>query len=342
MRTRFKKWSDACFSESGRSFATSVGGRLRIWDSASGKLLRGPDLEELSVLRSVAISADEKNVAVADLTGRVEVWDIAKGKRRKMAYTAIPEGERQDCWVGPNFLSFSKDGKFLLGGSDQTANLVNVWSTRKGEFVSRIAGHSQPVKGISWSPDNELIAAAGRDEAVLIINSSGNVVRKLSGYWLTAFLPDSKHVVTADSGTIRKFNVIDVETGVTTATLVPPGDVELVPHGLAVAPKNDLVAVAFQMGDLVVWNHKTGNVVYQKKMEIPHHFKESTGAVCFSADGSTLAFSSGGREIWLLDAKSGKEKLRLKDTSNVVGLSFGKSVLASVADHHVTLWKPKL
>ena len=344
MRTRFKTSGSACFSPSGAIFATNTGGRLRVWDSKTGNLLSGPGLEELGVLQSIAISADDKAVAVADRTGRVEIWETSKGKRRKMAYMPMPEGERRDCWVGPDFLSFSNDGNFLLGGSDQTANLANVWASRSGEFVSRIPGQKSPIKAVAWSPKNDLIAAAERTKTVQVISSNGNLVAKLGGSWLSAFLPDGKHVVgvgSAGANDLRSLSIFNLETGNQVIRLIPPGEVTMLPHSLAVSGAGDLIAAAYQGGDLVVWNHETGDVVYNQKMDIPHHFKESTGAVSFSADSSTLAFSAGGREIWLLDAETGKEKLRLKDSGNIVGLAFGKSLLASVTSHHVTLWKPE-
>ena len=341
LSSRFRLFSkNACFSPSGKTFATNGGSRLRVWDSESGELLHGPSVEEISKLSSVAISANDDAVAVADSSGRVEVWDVKEEKRRRMAYSPTEFGKTEDAWISPHFLSFSKDQKFLLGGSDKTANLVNVWDTKTGASASRIPGHRQPIMAVAWSPDNRLIASTGRGGVVRLTSNTGQAVGKVRGWMVSAFLPDGKHIVTAQKNDSGKLDIFNLTSGTLMGTLVPPDGVEPLPYGLAVAPKGNLIAAAYQGGELVVWNYKTGDVVYEKRMEA-EHYKSGMSSVSFSSDGETLAFASGGYEIWLLSAATGEEKLRLKETDNVRGLTFGKSVLATITPHHVTLWEPE-
>jgi WD40 repeat protein len=342
IRLRFKGSSKPCFSPNRRLIAAGVDGRLRFWNTRTGREVINSKTEQvLGALKAVAISPDEKSIAVADSTGLVEVWNVKSGAQTPMAFNQLMPGDkRNDCWISPNFLSFSNDGKYLLGGSDQTANLVNVWNAKSGDWVERFAGHDWPIMGVAWSPDDSLIASAGRGNVLRVLRPTGEVVSELTGTMGPVFLPDGKHIVVTNNDNDNDISIFDLVTGREVTTLKSPEGNFNMSHGLAVSPSGDLIAAAYQAGAVVVWEVESGKIAYTKKMEVSLSLDSATGAVAFSNDGKSLAFSaSGSKEIWVLDAKSGDQKLKLVDTAPVQSLAYGKTLLVSVAHNHATLWK---
>ena len=97
------------FFRPGKKELVSAGkydGMLRRWDAATGKALSSTDAYAGRI--EVALVPDGKELAIADATGRVDVWDVRTGRVTRTL--RLPVDSRRT-------LSFSPDGKWLLEGT---------------------------------------------------------------------------------------------------------------------------------------------------------------------------------------------------------------------------------
>src|SRR3989338_1849597 len=62
------------------------GGRIRIWDIASGRFqeLREDPGDPIEIVLSVLISPDGRHVISGDSDGRIRIWDIASGRFQEL------------------------------------------------------------------------------------------------------------------------------------------------------------------------------------------------------------------------------------------------------------------
>jgi WD40 repeat protein len=201
---------DAVYSADGTKLITGCGdGAIRIWDAASGVLLR--ELRRDKVARRyyvVALSPDEKLVAGLDL-GVAHVWDIYTG-------TSIAE-LRDDAPSSFPSLAFSADGHWLAmsTGNDvyvfdtQTWTLVrnisglgihslgwdpkgprlvtgsaegdaSIWVIPTGERAHHLRDLGESIDAVAFSPDGRLVAAGARDGAVQVWDAASAKLRSQS------------------------------------------------------------------------------------------------------------------------------------------------------------------
>jgi WD40 repeat protein len=109
----------AAFAPDGRTAVTTCWDyRVRLWDVASGKLVRswsGP-----RKFFGVAFAPDGRTLAAGDEAGRITLWDAVSGKALRTL-----DGHS----LGVNVLRFSSDGRTLIsGGKDR---IIRVWKLRK-------------------------------------------------------------------------------------------------------------------------------------------------------------------------------------------------------------------
>jgi WD40 repeat protein len=158
-----RKWIRAVLASRDGQMIASVADDMvcRLWDAASGKLLRelrGGHQEMtphhfLSMLYACALSPDAKYIATGDKVGHAVIWEVATGK--PVVALEVPElytwdpVQRRHSIGGLRALAFSPDGQSLaVGGIGKIGNIdhldgkarVEVFDWRKGarthEFVS--------------------------------------------------------------------------------------------------------------------------------------------------------------------------------------------------------------
>jgi WD40 repeat protein len=136
------------FSTDGRLLAAAGDDRsLRLWDSASGAAVDGPEVHA----KTIAFSNDGGILAVGRRDGSVTLWDTATGRR----LDALP-GHRGAI----NALDFSPDdGRLAAGGAEGT---VKIWGTATGRELMALEDHEPraPLTALDFSPDGKLLATA--------------------------------------------------------------------------------------------------------------------------------------------------------------------------------------
>jgi bla regulator protein BlaR1 len=115
------------FAPDGNSFITgSWDSTLRLWDSATGRLLRDLAGQQSAVL-SAEFSPDGRTLASGDGNGSVLLFDITNGRR-----IASLQAHSEQCFG----LAFSHDGKYLATASwDRTAK---IWDMETREPIATL------------------------------------------------------------------------------------------------------------------------------------------------------------------------------------------------------------
>ena len=159
------------FSADGRILAYGDSYGVGLWDTVSQKDLAGPGQEadvadSIAQLESVAVSPDNRMLAIGDRSQRIVLWNIST--RKVVARLYGHEG-----WVSA--VAFSPDGKTLYsGGLDQT---VKLWDLSPFQGTDRVCsedlkpfatfkGHTGEITSIKCAADGKTVATVSRDHTV--------------------------------------------------------------------------------------------------------------------------------------------------------------------------------
>ena len=177
----------------------------------------------------------------------------------------------------------------------------------------RLAGHTDQILSVAYSPDGTRIATASLDGTARIWDAStGQELHTLAGHGPVrgiAFSPDGRRTATAgDDGTVR---IWASETGDELSTLLGPTDAV---RRVAFSPEGRFVAATSQDRTARLWDAASGEQIAVMSAS------EGLVGIAFSPDGHRLAAggSSGLLQVW--EVPSGREALRWVDSGSPDGI----------------------
>ncbi len=206
------------FSPDGKTLATGSGepsrsGELKLWDAATGALVREFKNAHSDTVQSVDFSGDGKLMVSGAADRFVKVWNVADAK-----FVKSFEGHTHQV-LG---VTLKRDGRIIASaGAD---NAVKVWSLVTGEVVRTIQGFSKEATSINHVGVGDQFLATGGDGKVRLINEGGGDARTFAGasdfMYAGAATPDGKVVIAGgQDGVLRVWNGVN---GSSIATFEPP------------------------------------------------------------------------------------------------------------------------
>ncbi|MEW6026458.1 MAG: WD40 repeat domain-containing protein [Planctomycetota bacterium] len=279
------------FAPDSKTLASASDDRVvKVWDFQTGLELNRLTGHKDNIW-SVAFSQNGKFLASGSFDRTVKFWDPSKNK-------IICDLKRPaEIWS----IAFSPNVLMLAAGDTAcTITLFDVpTSTAKdGRLDVRenkiLQGHSADIFGMSFSPDNKLLASGSHDNTVKIWDvKSGECLKTLAGHrhltYSVAFSPDGKMVA---SGSFDKtVKLWDVESGEEIRTLEGHEDQIRV---VAFSPDGTVLASGAQDGTVKIWETATG----KRLQNITVHKPCWVHGLAFSPDGRFLASSDYHIRIW--------------------------------------------
>jgi len=151
-------------------------------------------------INQVVYRPDGKQLATASRDRTVRVWDASSGKEL-LTLKDNPGNVRS--------IAYSPDGKKLASTSGKWDKTKKEWQgeikirdASSGKLLQALAGHTEDIECVAYSPDGKWLASAGKDKVVIVWDAkSGKAVHTLKGHGgeveSVVFSPDSKRLASA-------------------------------------------------------------------------------------------------------------------------------------------------
>ncbi len=253
---------------------------------------------------------------------------------------AVPEADRfaelrapVTLEYGIKSLDFSRDGDTVAAATFQEVRLVDQAGSERG----RLGGHAGWVNAVRFSPDGRLLAAAGKDDRVLLREAPFTSVRHSlsktgNSFTAMAFSPDGKTLLTCGSDLdLTLWNVLEGKGVKTWRAGTQPI------FAVAVSPKGEWMVSGGQDQEIRIWDGKSN-----APTRVIQGHAGLILALAFTPEGSLLASGSADGTIRLWSVPSGNPSGVLTGHSGYVySLAMhpsGRLLASGGADRTARLW----
>ncbi|MGP0089718.1 MAG: caspase family protein [Xanthobacteraceae bacterium] len=331
-------WVKAAFSPDGARIISADGQAAKLWDAASGRLMRV--FVHTSAVYSVAFSPDGSRIVSGSADKTAKLWDAATGR---LLQTFV--GHTSNVVS----VAFSPNGTRIASGSLDTFSngvpkaddkTIKIWDAASGRLLITLSGHKGHVWSVAFSPDGTRIVSASADKTLKLWDAAtGRLLRTFTGHTdgvqTVAFSPDGSRIVSGSQDKTAK--LWDAATGQLLLTFVghagPLDSVAFSPDGVHLLSG---VPQSTAGGDNTVklWN-ASGQLLRT------FQGRPAGSSVAFSPDGGRVLSGGYGR-MTLWDAASGDVLQTFGEglsSSRSAALSpDGTSMLSAGSDGTVRLW----
>jgi WD40 repeat protein len=326
--------------------STGQGGVIRLWDLKTGREATDPEAYEGRI--KAAYSPDGRFVAISDVRGRIDLWNLRDGKRLRTLQQEGPEVAQ---------LTFAPDGKLLAAA--RKSGTVQFWQVPTGQPGAE--WRHEPLRGewfcngLHFSPDGSRACVSDYPRQTRLVDvASGKLLWTSVNSYAEAFSPDGTTLVVALTGPY--LGTIDAATGRQRTRVklnLAISDQLGVMYRLAFSPDGRRLAVAVDGGSLMLCDGRTcaeTQRLVTGEITPDREIKEMTGAklanevraLAFSPDGKWLAAAGSDTAVYLWEAASGIEVLRLAGhEAEVTTVAFSpdrRQILSCAADGECYLW----
>lgn len=147
------------WGQSNNTLAVGLGSNVYLWNAGSGtiaELMRCPGEGDHITSVSWVKEAGNGYLAVGTSSAEVQIWDVERGRQlRTMRGHAARVG------------SLDWNGHILASGSRDATIFTHDVRVRD-HHIATLAGHSQEVCQVKWSPDGSMLASGGNDNLVCL------------------------------------------------------------------------------------------------------------------------------------------------------------------------------
>ena len=288
------------------STVVSVGNddRVVVWGTAAGRPLRvatGP----LGQVQNIALASNGTTLYTASLDGVMLAWDLSgrlRFGRRSQIGPALPCCQPISPHAPP--LALSADGtRFAASLGPSKVGLFSA-HTLQLQGVLNVGPGGDSITALAWSPGGSQLAVAGRSGLVQLwaVDGTPRLIRSLVGLHSVAGLPEA----------------------VQSISFSPDGKL------LAASDENETLAVhegaAPPLATLALWHVASGSLVAPPRELGLGNSPGGSDVLAFSRDGKLLAVSLLHGGVLVLDATTGRVRLKLADPADdIVSLAFSRN-----------------
>ncbi|HTB96600.1 MAG TPA: c-type cytochrome domain-containing protein [Terracidiphilus sp.] len=250
----------------------------------------------------------------------------------------IPDIRPQVAVTSPiTAVKFSPVGHILAVGGYREIRLLN---SSSGDTLATLAGHSDFVRSLAFSPDGKLLAAAGGSPQqfgeIKIWNvETHQLLRTIQGHkdciYSVAWSPDGKLIASGSYDKLVK--LWDAASGKETLTLQDHIDAVF---AVAFSPDGKRLATASQDRTVKIWNVATGKRLYSLS-----DASDGLTSIAFSPTGDEIAAVGYDKTIyiWKLAEDDGQLiRSLIADEDSLLSLAWspdGKSIVTSSSDRSI-------
>lgn len=164
---------------------------VKLWDVASGALLRDVPATCGSYAATAQFSHDGARLVTGGAAGQVEIWNVADAT----VLASIPTG-----YTTYQARFSLDDGRIINAGTSNGG----VWNSSDGAPVFTIPGLGEDMNDVAYSPDGTQIATTGAAGRLQFFDSQGHLLQSFVAhdvnYTSRVVWVDSNHVVSDDWG----------------------------------------------------------------------------------------------------------------------------------------------
>jgi WD40 repeat protein len=289
------------FSPDGRTVAGGDGtGRLRLWETTTGKLTRELQAHSNWVF-SVSWTKDGSGLITGGGDNLIRWFDALNPVQPSRTILA----HSNDVHA----VALTRDGKTLVSAGDDRQ--IVIWDVERAAARRRLSGHERQIPTLALSPDEKLIASGSRDHSIRLWNTRTGALRDtLLGHTgdivALSFSPDGS--ILASAGWDYTVRLWDVRTGKATRLLLGHPNwvsgVAFSPDGRRLATSSGFKLRLFDAADGgELWSTDFRGII---RGQTGGDTAEDLSTVAFSPDGRLIAVGSTNGSIYLVSAASGE------------------------------------
>ena len=137
-------------SPDGTRIATTGGdGFVRIWDLATGKVLKSWQADDQRSVFTATFTPDGRHLLTSGWTGKVRLWDPTTGTELRQF------GDQSDFAR----TALSPDGK-LIAASGKDGTSIVLYDAATGQKVRDISGHASHLAWLRFTPDGRRLVSS--------------------------------------------------------------------------------------------------------------------------------------------------------------------------------------
>lgn len=319
-------------SADGRTVAAGgAEGHVSVWSADSGELLaHDPGVFDISTVRSLTLTPDGSSVFIGRVNRTLAEWRFASDPDRRYMLNGHDEAV--------SALAFDGSARQIISASwDRTLRFWPLEQLTSPGAMMNLPRANDHLHTVAFSPSGDMLASAGRDRTVRVIEPlTSEVLATLHGHTnavnAARFSPDGMAIASASfDSTVRLWSVVN---GAPIATLEGPGDALWT---LSFSPAGDRLYAAGASGVVASWEYPSLAPSLAFKAHDQRIIK-----IVLSPDGATLATCTRDGTAALWDARTGAPLHTLKghrsDVFDAVFSQDGKRLYTGSRDQTVRVW----
>ncbi|MBX9693047.1 MAG: hypothetical protein K2Z81_11730 [Cyanobacteria bacterium] len=300
-----------------------------------------PPIVHWAKVSGISVSPDGRTFASCSNDWTVKLWD-SKSNRLLRTYSLPPYEPLES-------VSFSADGKTLLGGVQGMANALKLWDVNSGKSLQNL---DVEFVEAAFSPDGKSIATSTMDGTLKFYNAAtgklertvdiDKIISKLSlppkegekakhyGALDLAFSQDGKTLAVAGNHGVYLWDA----SGKYSKTI---SKTERCAQHILYSPDGKLIATSNDNGSVDLWNASSDELIRTFK-----EHQDEVFSLAFSSDSKILATASADNTIKLCDVAAGSV-VRTISTEKPCTIAFssdGTRLYSGNAEAIIRVWNP--